>query len=166
MNIDWRSAIYTTVAALVILIPVVAIWMRNHPFDVGKAALGSEEVVKPALFKENIFLAPLRALRLAVKNKTFWLLAGTFFFCGFSTNGLIGTHLIPACGDYGIPVVTAAGLLALMGMFDLVGTTLSGWLSDRMDSRKLLFWYYGLRGLSLIFLPQALGLGYTSLVLV
>jgi MFS family permease len=165
IDIGWRSAIYTTVAALVVLIPVVAIWMRNHPFDVGKAALGSEEIVKPTAFNDNIFIAPIRALGLASKNKTFWLLAGTFFFCGFSTNGLIGTHLIPACGDYGIPVVTAAGLLALMGMFDLVGTTFSGWLSDRFDSRKLLFWYYGLRGLSLIFLPQALGLGYTSLLI-
>jgi predicted MFS family arabinose efflux permease len=139
--------------------------MRNHPSDVGKAALGTEVIVKPISFTGNLFLAPLRALGEASKNKTFWLLAGTFFFCGLSTNGLIGTHLIPACGDYDIPVVTAAGLLALMGMFDLVGTTISGWLSDRFDSRKLLFWYYGLRGLSLIFLPQALGLGYTSLLI-
>ncbi|QGQ96454.1 MFS transporter [Paenibacillus psychroresistens] len=165
INIGWRYAIYTTVAALLILLPVVAIWMRNHPFDVGKASLGTDEILKPTPFTGNLFMVPLRALRDASKNKTFWLLAGTFFFCGFSTNGLIGTHLIPACGDYGIPVVTAAGLLALMGMFDLVGTTLSGWLSDRFDSRKLLFWYYGLRGLSLIFLPQALGLGYTSLLI-
>jgi MFS family permease len=165
INIGWRYAIYTTVAALLILLPVVAIWKKNHPSDVGKAALGTEEIVKPTPFKGNLFLTPLRALGEASKNKTFWLLAGTFFFCGFSTNGLIGTHLIPACGDYDIPVVTAAGLLALMGMFDLVGTTMSGWLSDRFDSRKLLFWYYGLRGLSLIFLPQALGLGYTSLLI-
>lgn len=83
-------------------------------------------------------------------------MAGTFFFCGFSTNGLIGTHLIPACGDFGIPEVAAAGLLAMMGLFDLIGTTMSGWLSDRFDSRWLLFWYYGLRGLSLMFLPYAL----------
>jgi predicted MFS family arabinose efflux permease len=91
-----------------------------------------------------------------VRHRDFWLLAGTFFVCGASTNGLIGTHLIPACVDHGIPEVRAAGLLAVMGMFDLVGTTASGWLTDRWDSRRLLFTYYALRGLSLIFLPQAL----------
>lgn len=98
-----------------------------------------------------------------MRSGTFWLLAGSFFICGFTTNGLIGTHLIPACGDFGIPEVTAAGLLALMGLFDLAGTTLSGWLSDRFDSRWLLFWYYGLRGLSLLFLPSALEMGYMEL---
>lgn len=152
----WRYAIYTAVAVIVILLAVVAVWMRNHPYEVGIAPYGEEELVKPAAFQGNLFLAPLLALRTGLSNKTFWLLAGTFFFCGFSTNGLIGTHLISACGDYGIPEVTAAGLLALMGLFDLFGTTFSGWLSDRFDSRWLLFWYYGLRGLSLIFLPHAL----------
>jgi MFS family permease len=156
VEIGWRYAIYTSVAAIVVVLIAVAIWMRNHPYDMGVAPYGSEELVRPASFKGNLFLAPLLALRSASKNTTFWLLSGTFFFCGFSTNGLIGTHLIPACGDYGIPEVMAAGLLAMMGLFDLVGTTLSGWLSDRFDSRKLLFWYYGLRGLSLLFLPYAL----------
>ena len=90
------------------------------------------------------------------KSRDFWLLAGTFFVCGASTNGLIGTHLIPACMDHGIPEVRAAGILATMGIFDLFGTTLSGWLTDRWDSRRLLFAYYGLRGLSLMLLPHAL----------
>ncbi|MCR8634055.1 MFS transporter [Paenibacillus radicis (ex Xue et al. 2023)] len=152
----WRTSVYSAVAILVLLIVIVAVWMRNHPYDVGVAPYGTKELVKPDKFKGNLFLTPLLALGSALKNKTFWLLAGTFFFCGFSTNGLIGTHLIPACGDYGIPEVMAAGLLALMGLFDLFGTTLSGWLSDRFDSRWLLFWYYGLRGLSLLFLPYAL----------
>src|SRR5262249_11341245 len=92
----------------------------------------------------------------AWKPRDFWLLAGPFFVCGASTNGLIGTHFIPACVDHGIPEVTAAGMLATMGIFDLFGTTGSGWLSDRVDSRWLLFTYYGLRGLSLLFLPHAL----------
>ncbi|WP_210040991.1 MFS transporter [Paenibacillus sepulcri] len=163
--IGWRASIFTTVAVLVLLIPVVAIWMRNHPYDVGAAPLGEEVVTKPAPFRGNLFLAPLQTLASSSRSGTFWLLAGTFFFCGFSTNGLIGTHLIPACGDFDIPIVIAAGLLALMGVFDLVGTTLSGWLSDRFDSRWLLFWYYGLRGLSLIFLPTALSMGYTQLLI-
>ncbi|HYB42236.1 MAG TPA: MFS transporter, partial [Candidatus Methylomirabilis sp.] len=91
-----------------------------------------------------------------LRSRDFWLLAGSFFICGLSTNGLIGTHLIPASMEHGIPEVTAAGLLAAMGVFDLVGTTVSGWLSDRWDNRRLLCWYYGLRGLSLLFLPYAL----------
>jgi MFS family permease len=165
VNLGWRYAIYTTIGVLVLLIPVVAIWMRNHPYDKGVAALGDTAAAPPVPFTGNLFLAPLLVLRSAVKSGTFWLLAGTFFLCGFSTNGLIGTHLIPACSDYGIPLVMAAGLLALMGMFDMVGTTLSGWLSDRLDSRVLLFWYYGLRGLSLIFLPYALNGGYTMLLI-
>ncbi|REE55362.1 sugar phosphate permease [Paenibacillus taihuensis] len=156
VNQGWRYAIYTAVGVVLVLLIVVAIFMRNHPYDVGSAAYGTEEVVKPEPFRGSIFLTPLLTLRDALRSKTFWLLAGTFFFCGFSTNGLIGTHLIAACGDHGIEEVTAAGLLAFMGIFDLVGTTMSGWLTDRFDSRKLLFWYYGLRGLSLIFLPYAL----------
>ncbi|SDP12783.1 Sugar phosphate permease [Paenibacillus sp. yr247] len=165
VEIGWRYAIYAAIAVIIVLIPIVAIWMRNHPYDVGAAPYGSKEIVKPAAFKGNLFMTPLLTLRDASKNKAFWLLAGTFFFCGFSTNGLIGTHLIPACGDFGIPEVTAAGLLALMGIFDLAGTTMSGWLTDRFDGRWLLFWYYGLRGISLIFLPQALGFGYTELLI-
>ena len=97
-------------------------------------------------------------LRARSRSRDFWLLFGSFFVCGLSTNGLIGTHLIAACFDDGIPEVSAAGLLAMMGIFDLVGTTLSGWLSDRYNNRRLLVWYYGLRGLSLIFLPFS---GYT-----
>lgn len=92
-----------------------------------------------------------------MRSRDFWLLAFSFFVCGLSTNGLIGTHLIPACTDQGIPEVRAAALLAAMGLFDLVGTTLSGWLSDRWDNRMLLAWYYGLRGLALIYLPFVIG---------
>ncbi|MFE5321044.1 MFS transporter [Paenibacillus sp. NPDC056579] len=160
----WRFSIYTAVAVLLVMFVVVLLWMRDHPYDLGLAPYGTEEIVEPKKFQGSIFLTPLQALRSALSNKTFWLLAGTFFFCGFSTNGLIGTHLIPACGDFGIPEVMAAGLLALMGLFDLVGTTMSGWLSDRFDSRKLLFWYYGLRGVSLLFLPYALSAGPTELL--
>lgn len=166
VDIGWRFAIYTAVAAIVLVMVIVGIWMRNHPYDIDSPMYGHAqgELTKPVPFTGNLFLTPLRALQSALHNRTFWLLSATFFFCGFSTNGLIGTHLIPACLDHGIPEVTAAGLLALMGMFDLVGTTLSGWLSDRFDSRWLLFWYYGLRGLSLLFLPYALGAGSGSLL--
>ncbi|MFD0714154.1 MFS transporter [Paenibacillus sp. GCM10027626] len=155
-DFGWRYAIYTAIAGIIVVLIAVAAGMRNHPYDVGAAPYGASDVVKPPPFSGNIFLTPLLHLRSAVKSGTFWLLAGTFFFCGFSTNGLIGTHLIAACGDHGMLEVTAAGLLAMMGLFDLFGTTISGWLSDHFDSRWLLFWYYGLRGLSLLFLPYAL----------
>jgi predicted MFS family arabinose efflux permease len=107
----------------------------------------------------SAFTVPLVALARATRSRDFWLLAGTFFICGASTNGLIGTHLIPAAHDHGIPEVAAAGLLAMMGVFDFAGTTASGWLTDRWSSRHLLFWYYALRGLSLLFLPTALAAG-------
>ena len=107
----------------------------------------------------------MAALGVAARSKAFWILAGTFFICGASTNGLIGTHLIAACHDYGISQVRSAQLLAAMGIFDIIGTTASGWLTDRYSSRHLLFGYYTLRGISLLFLPLVLqggagGLGW------
>ena len=95
----------------------------------------------------------LSTLAAAARSRDFWLLFATFSICGFTTNGLIGTHLISMCADYAIPAVNAAGVMAMMGVFDLCGTTASGWLTDRYDARMLLFIYYGLRGLSLIYLP-------------
>jgi predicted MFS family arabinose efflux permease len=97
--------------------------------------------------------AAIDALRFASHRPAFWLLVGGFAICGATTNGLVGTHFIPAAHDHGMPQTTAAGLLALVGVFDIVGTIGSGWLSDRVDSRMLLAWYYALRGLSLFALP-------------
>jgi predicted MFS family arabinose efflux permease len=99
------------------------------------------------------FLGPFTILAEVASNRIFWILAASFFICGLSTNGLLQTHFISLCGDNGLSAVPAASVLAMMGAFDLVGTTLSGYLSDRFDNRKLLFWYYGLRGLSLFWLP-------------
>ena len=108
-------------------------------------------------------LAPLAALAQAVRSRAFWILAGTFFMCGASTNGLIGTHLISACHDVGIPAVRSTQLLALMGIFDILGTTASGWLDRSLLARHLLFAYYSLRGVSLLFLPATLLEGGASL---
>jgi len=104
-------------------------------------------------------------LRLGVRSRDFWLLGGSFFICGASTNGLIGTHLIPASMDHGMAEVTAASLLAVIGVFDVIGTLASGYLTDRFDSRWLLFFYYGLRGLSLLFLPYVFGSPQFALIL-
>jgi len=158
-NYGWRNVgLFVAAAALVAAIPI-AFLMRNRPEDVGLRPYGataeSEAADPPLLRSGNPLRTAFSTLRDASKKRDFWLLFGTFFICGASTNGFIGTHFIPACGDHFIPEVRAAGYLAMMGAFDLVGTTLSGILTDRMNSRYLLFWYYGLRGLSLMFVPVA-----------
>ncbi len=154
----WRTAALVVMAAALVAIPLVAIFMRNAPRDVGLRPFGAPtDGPEPPPPPRRAAGAAFGALRTGLRSRDFWLLAGTFYICGASTNGLIGTHLIPACMDVGIPEVTAAGLLAAIGVFDMFGTTFSGWLSDRLNSRYLLCWYYGLRGLSLVFLPVAFG---------
>ena len=152
----WRSAIRLVAGAALVLAPLALGVLRESPESVGLLPYGATAPVPPAPRRGNPIAVAFSTLGRAARRRDFWLLAGTFFVCGASTNGLVGTHLIPACLDHGIPEVRAAGLLAVMGMFDLVGTTGSGWLTDRWDSRRLLFAYYALRGLSLIFLPDAL----------
>jgi sugar phosphate permease len=151
----WRAMSLTVTAVALVVIPIVAILMRERPEDVGLAPYGETGGPKPvaAAPSGNPFGLAIRTLAEATHARDFWLLAGSFFCCGASTNGLIGTHLIPACLDNGIPEVASAGLLAGMGIFNVVGTTASGWLSDRVDNRVLLAVYYSLRGLSLLFLP-------------
>ena len=158
----WRIAAFSIASAACIVLPLVLFFMRNYPKDVGLHPYGEEggesrvSSVSGSGQATNPFQVALSGLQRGLRSRDFWLLAGSFFICGASTNGLIGTHLIPACFDHGIPEVRAAGLMALMGILDLVGTTLSGWLSDRYNSRYLLCWYYGLRGVSLLGLPFAL----------
>jgi MFS family permease len=152
----WRWSVRIVGAAAVLAVAVAVLLVRESPAAVGALPYGADEPQAAPPPAGNPAAVAVRTLSRAARSEDFWLLAGTFFVCGASTNGLIGTHLIPACVDHGIPEVRAAGLLATMGIFDLVGTTASGWLSDRFDSRRLLFAYYGLRGLSLIFLPRAL----------
>ena len=157
----WRSAASIVAAAIAIVFVLVWLFMRDRPADVGLRRYG--QAADGPLAEPTTAIAPLRALRIASRTRAFWILAGTFFICGASTNGLIGTHLISACHDVGIPAVRSAQLLALMGIFDILGTTASGWLTDRYSARHLLFTYYSLRGLSLLFLPATLVGGGASL---
>jgi sugar phosphate permease len=150
----WRTACLTVAAASVVVFVLVLVFMRDRPDDLGLRPYG--ERAASGVPHPSRALAPLEALRLAARSRAFWVLAGTFFICGASTNGLIGTHLIAACHDVGIPQVRSAQLLAMMGLFDIAGTTASGWLTDRYSSRYLLFTYYTLRGLSLLYLPVTL----------
>jgi MFS family permease len=151
---DWRGVVIFVSTGCALLIPLVALLMPERPEDIGVVRFGEVPgtAVKAAPKGSSLGLA-FGSLRSASRAPIFWLLFGTFFVCGLTTNGLVGTHLIAYCGDHGIPPVQAAGLLSLMGLFDLFGTTASGWLTDRYDPRRLLFVYYGLRGLSLIALP-------------
>ncbi|HUD34631.1 MAG TPA: MFS transporter [Variovorax sp.] len=155
----WRSAVVPVFigAALVGLLALALV--RDRPSDLGLLPFSqsAREAVAAATVPATAmnWRTPFVVLREAASNRTFWILAGTFFICGLSTNGLVQTHFISLCGDNGMGAVPAASVLAMMGAFDFVGTILSGWLSDRYDNRKLLFWYYGLRGLSLFWLPHS-----------
>jgi len=163
VNFGWRSVSLTVALIALMMAPIAALLLRNRPSDIGLPRYGETDLQRVERRSENPAHRALSALRRGLLSRDFWLLSGTFFICGASTNGLIGTHLIPACIDRGIPEVGAANLLAVIGVFDLVGTTLSGWLTDRFDSRRLLIWYYALRGLSLIFLPIAFNFNFYGL---
>jgi MFS family permease len=155
-RVGWRIALALVCMMLGVAAFAVLMVMRDRPSDVGLRPFGDngrEPLPAPPVNSAPIMAAALGSLRDASKSNVFWILFGTFFICGASTNGLIQVHMIPMCLDFGIPQVQAASLLAAMGIFDFFGTIVSGWLSDRYDNRWLLFWYYGLRGLSLVFLP-------------
>ncbi|MFI7353499.1 MFS transporter [Streptomyces avidinii] len=148
----WRPATVTVSLAALAVAPFVWLLMRDHPADVGLAPYGGTYGPKPAPTPGATRRA-LKALLDAARTGPFWLLAGTFAICGASTNGLVRTHFVPAAHDHGMPVTAAAGLLAAVGVFDVIGTVASGWFTDRFDSRRLLAVYYALRGISLLFLP-------------
>ncbi|RZA16387.1 MAG: MFS transporter, partial [Lysobacteraceae bacterium] len=155
----WRTATLALCIFYAAAVVLVVIFIRNRPSDVGLRPFGAAADAPiappaPTAAQGNLFLAPFEALAVAVKKPIFWILAGSFFVCGASTNGLVQMHLIPMCGDYLIPATAAAGTLALMGGFNFFGTVASGWLTDRFNPRVLLMIYYGLRGLSLFYLTS------------
>jgi sugar phosphate permease len=154
-RVGWRVSILVVCCAMAIALVVVTALMRDRPSDIGLAPYGetAPAAPPPAASVTSTAMAPILALRDAARTRVFWILFASFFICGASTNGLIQTHFIPLCADFGLPAVGAASVLAMMGIFDFIGTVGSGWLSDRYDNRWLLFWYYGLRGLSLMVLP-------------
>ncbi|MFI1331341.1 MFS transporter [Streptomyces sp. NPDC020845] len=153
----WRPAAVTVAVVAFAVVPFVWLLLRDHPADVGLAAYGADgpPAPKPAP-QRGAARRAITALLSAARTGPFWLLAGTFAICGASTNGLVKTHFVPAAHDHGMPVTAAASLLAVIGIFDIVGTVASGWFTDRFDARRLLAVYYALRGLSLMFLPMLL----------
>jgi MFS family permease len=153
----WRWALIFVCGLLAAAGLVALALMRDRPSDLNLPAYGETAVTPPpppaGVGLMSLLSSPLAVLSDAARVPLFWILFATFFICGSSTNGLIQTHFITLCGDYGLAAVGAASVLAMMGVFDFVGTIGSGWLSDRFDNRWLLFWYYGLRGISLLYLP-------------
>ena len=151
--LGWQSVPWIVALVILALIPIVALMLAESPGSVGLGPYGAAAEPPTVVSTANPIMVAVSGLRRGVRSADFWLLFSSFAVCGFSTNGLVATHLIPYCIDHGIPEVSAASLLAAMGIFDLIGTTASGWLTDRCNARILLFWYYGLRGLSLMVLP-------------
>lgn len=164
---NWRFSIFIILMLALLTIILLLAFMKESPKDIGLSPYGGEATVNVnKVSSRNPFSIAIKTLFEAFKYREFWLLAGSFFICGLSTSGLIGTHFIAYCIGFGFAAVTAASMLSVMGVFDLVGTTVSGWLSDKIDNRWLLFWYYLLRGLSLLLLPFALFDGSYVLLIV
>jgi sugar phosphate permease len=156
-DVGWQWVSLVIGLGALAVLPIAATWLRDGPEDVGLEPYGAEPGYTPPPPGGNPVGAAFDGLRLAVRSGAFWVLAGSFFVCGASTNGLIGTHFVAAAADQRITETSAATLLATIGVFDVVGTLASGWLTDRVDPRRLLLAYYGLRGLSLLVLHHVLG---------
>ena len=155
----WRTAAALTAVLALGIVPLVLVLLLDRPSDRGLLPYGADTAPPPRPRNHARSATGIALLELAqsMRSGTFWVLVGTFFVCGWSTNGLVGTHFVAAASDHGMPPTTAASMLALIGVFDIVGTVGSGWLSDRVDPRLLLLVYYGLRGLSLLVVPSVLG---------
>lgn len=156
----WRSASITAALASLAVVPVVWLWLTDHPHDLGITAYGATAADPGPDRHDGLGSTAGRTVAVlfrAMRSRTFWLLGIGFAICGMSTNGLIQTHFVPAAHDHGMPTTLAAGLLAVIGIFDVVGTVASGWFTDRVDPRLLLVVYYVLRGFSLMLLPSLLG---------
>ena len=149
----WLGVSICVTLAVAAMLPVVALLLPESPAHIGLAPYGSTTAVRPAPRAGNPFAVAITALFRASRSIDFWLLTLSFAICGLSTNGLINTHLIAYCADHGISEVSGASILAAIGVFSVIGSTASGWLCDRCNPRVLLFWYYGLRGLSLVVVP-------------
>jgi MFS family permease len=157
LTYGWKSVSITVASFALLVIPFIHLFLRERPSDLGLLPYGAAADWQPPAKSElSAFALAIDTLKQSSKRKDFWYLFGSFYVCGLSTSGLIGTHFIPAAHDHGMPTTLAASLLAMVGVFDVIGTVFSGWLTDRYDPRKLLFFYFGLRGLSLFLLPSIL----------
>jgi sugar phosphate permease len=157
VHYGWKSVSIVVGSASLVMVPIISLFLKESPRHVGYLPYGANENYDPPeIIKTNAGKLAIDTLKASLPKRDFWYLIGSFFVCGLSTSGLIGTHLIAAGHDHGMSEVVGASLLALIGVFDVIGTICSGWLTDRIDPRRLLFFYYFLRGVSLFLLPSIL----------
>jgi MFS family permease len=150
----WRGALIPAIAAVTLCGALYALFGRNYPSELGLGPYGEDKPLPPPVVQAgNALQISFSALRMAIAKPAFWVLFAAFFVCGMSSFGLMNAHFVPFCADFGVTTVIAASMLAVMGVFDFIGTIGSGWLSDRYDGRWLLTTYYTLRGISLMWLP-------------
>ena len=152
--VDWRFALLIPIMGSLISSILFLFFGKNWPSDLNLTPFGSLTIEKPPeKASQNAVLVSFQVLKSATTQPAFWILSATFFICGLSSTGIVGQHFIPFCADNNVGIVAASSYLAIMGIFNFIGTIGSGWLSDRFDNYKLLMWFYGLRALSLIYLP-------------
>ena len=152
--VDWRFALLIPIMGSLISSVLFLFFGKNWPSDLNLTPFGGRTIEKPPeKVSQNAVLVSFQVLKSATTQPAFWILSATFFICGLSSTGIVGQHFIPFCADNNVGIVAASSYLAIMGIFNFIGTIGSGWLSDRFDNYKLLMWFYGLRALSLIYLP-------------
>jgi MFS family permease len=148
----WRTGFLVLgIGFLLLILPLAFAVLRNDPQDLGLTPYGAAAGFMPATTEQRA--AGRTGITQAVRSTAFWLLAGSFFVCGYTTSGLVLTHLIPYASEHGFHATQAATALGLMGALNIVGTVGSGWICDRVGAKIPLAGYYLLRGLSLVFLP-------------
>ena len=162
---DWRYALIIPIFGGIISALLFLLFSKDWPSELHLKPLGAKVIFTPPDVKDvRIFATSFSVLFEAFKSPAFWLLAATFMICGLSSNGIVSQHFIPFCADNNVGIVAASSYLAIMGVFNFMGTIGSGWLSDRYNNYKLLMWYYGLRALSLLYLPYS-GFEFYTLLL-
>jgi MFS family permease len=143
---SWQVASLLVAAVVLTVLPLVVVGLRDRPSDLGLPPCGGTTVLPTPIAAGSAIRAAIDALRDAARTRAFWALAGAFAICGATTNGLVGIHFVPSAHDHGMATTTAAGLLAVVGIFDIIGTVASGWLTDRVDAKLLVLAYYMFRG--------------------
>jgi MFS family permease len=148
----WRqSFLWLGIALLIIALPLALWFVKDDPARYGLQPYGAgqsrpEGGQHPKTPERRVPIGE------AMQVPAFWLLASTFFVCGYTTGGLVLTHLVPHAADHGFSEMNAAQAMGVMGALNILGTVASGWICDHFGRKGPLAFYYAVRGLSLLFL--------------